>query len=98
VAKSSSGNYYAAKDGTVYKKEPTGGWSSNSGSGWQTVNKSTTQAASSAAHPESGMSQESLEAQHQSRQWGSQQSERTTQFQSAGGYYGGSRYGGGRRR
>ena len=98
VAKSSSGNYYAAKDGTVYKKEPSGGWSSNSGSGWQTVNKSTTQAASSAAHPESGMSQESLEAQHQARQWGSQQSERTTQYQSAGGYSGGSRYGGGRRR
>jgi hypothetical protein len=98
VAKSQSGNYYAAKDGTVYKKEPNGNWSSNSGGGWQTVNKSTTQAASGTAHSESGMSQESLESQHQARQWGSQQSERTSQFQSAGGFSGGSRYGGGRRR
>jgi hypothetical protein len=98
VAKSQSGNYYAAKDGTVYKKDASGGWSSNSGSGWQTVNKATTQAASSTAHSESGMSQESLESQHQSRQWGNQQSERTSQFHSAGGFSGGARYGGGGRR
>ncbi|MEI6784511.1 MAG: hypothetical protein WCQ21_26765, partial [Verrucomicrobiota bacterium] len=94
VAKSQSGNYYAAKDGTVYKKEPSGGWSSNSGSGWQTMNKSTTQAASSAAHSTSSMSTESLESQHQSRQWGNQQAQRTSQYQSSGG----GRSGGGRRR
>ncbi len=98
VAKTQSGNYYAAKDGTVYKKDASGGWSSNSGSGWQTVNKSTTQAASSTSHSESSMSTESLESQHQARQWGNQQSERTSQFQSAGGFSGGNRYGGARRR
>jgi hypothetical protein len=43
VAQSQSGNYYAAKDGTVYKKEPDGGWSSNTGSGWQPVSKPTPQ-------------------------------------------------------
>jgi hypothetical protein len=94
VAKSQSGNYYAAKDGTVYKKEPTGGWSSNSGSGWQTMNKPTAQAATSAPRSASSMSQESLEGQHQARQWGNQQSERTSQYRSSGGYSGG----GGRRR
>ena len=79
VAKSSSGNYYAAKDGTVYKKDASGGWSSNSGSGWQTINKSTTQAASSTAHSESSMSQESLESQDQARSHGNQQAQRTSQ-------------------
>ena len=98
VAKSQSGNYYAAKDGTVYKKDASGGWSSNSGGGWQSVNKSTPEAASTTARPASSMSTEALESQHQARQWGNQQSERTSQFRSAGGFSGGGRYGGGRRR
>jgi hypothetical protein len=102
VAKTQSGNYYADKDGTVYKKDASGGWSSNSGSGWQTVNKPTSQSASSAtkpattstaAHPPSasGMSTESLESQQKAREYGSQQTQRTSQYQSA------ARYGGGRR-
>ncbi|MFH0729058.1 MAG: hypothetical protein V2B19_22305 [Pseudomonadota bacterium] len=32
-------NVYAGKDGTVYKKDSSGNWSSNSGSGWEQVNK-----------------------------------------------------------
>jgi len=32
-------NVYAGKDGTVYKKDSSGNWSSNSGNGWETVNK-----------------------------------------------------------
>jgi hypothetical protein len=32
-------NVYAGKDGTVYKKDNSGNWSSNSGSGWESVNK-----------------------------------------------------------
>jgi hypothetical protein len=85
VAKSSSGNYYAAKDGTVYKKEPSGGWSSNSGSGWNTMSKPTTQTASTTAHSESSMSQESLESQDQARSHGNQQAQRTSQYRSGGG-------------
>jgi hypothetical protein len=37
VGKSQSGDYYAAKDGTVYKKDSDGGWSSNSGNGWESA-------------------------------------------------------------
>ena len=33
------GNVYAAKDGNVYKKDTSGNWSTNSGSGWQSTSK-----------------------------------------------------------
>ena len=39
VGKTSGGDYYAAKDGTVYKNTGSG-WQSNSGSGWNSVNDS----------------------------------------------------------
>lgn len=39
VGKSQSGDYYAAKDGTVYKKDSNGNWSQNSGSGWESASK-----------------------------------------------------------
>ena len=97
VAKSQSGNYYAARDGTVYQKDASGGWSSNSGSGWQSMNRFASQTGSSFARSAGAMSLEALESQHQARQWGNQQSERTSQFQSAGGFAGGGRSGGGRR-
>jgi len=85
VAKSQSGNYYAAKDGTVYKKDASGGWSSNSGSGWQSVNKTPTQTPSTTAHSTGSTPNESLESEQQSREWGNQQSERTSQYRSGGG-------------
>ena len=31
------GNVYAAKDGSVYKKDTSGNWSTNNGSGWQST-------------------------------------------------------------
>lgn len=39
VGKSQSGDVYAAKDGTVYRKESNGNWSQNSGSGWESTTK-----------------------------------------------------------
>jgi hypothetical protein len=39
VARDKNGNVYAGKDGTVYKKDNSGNWSSNSGNGWENVNK-----------------------------------------------------------
>jgi len=39
VVKTKEGNVYAGKDGTVYKREGSGNWSSNSGSGWESVDK-----------------------------------------------------------
>ena len=37
VGKTQSGDVYAAKDGTAYKKDSSGNWSQNSGSGWQSM-------------------------------------------------------------
>jgi hypothetical protein len=39
VAKGKDGNVYAGKDGTGYKKDSSGNWSGNNGSGWENVNK-----------------------------------------------------------
>lgn len=39
VGRTQSGDVYAAKDGTVYKKDSNGNWSQNSGSGWESTTK-----------------------------------------------------------
>ncbi|ACU89187.1 hypothetical protein [Desulfomicrobium baculatum] len=39
VVKGRGDNVYAGKDGTVYKRDDSGEWSSNSGSGWDSVDK-----------------------------------------------------------
>jgi hypothetical protein len=39
VRKTQSGDIYASNGDTVYKKDSNGGWSSNSGSGWETASK-----------------------------------------------------------
>jgi hypothetical protein len=39
VMKTSSGDIYASNGDTVYKKDENGGWSQNSGSGWESVEK-----------------------------------------------------------
>jgi len=39
VVKGRGENVYAGKDGTVYKRDGSGEWSSNSGSGWDSVDK-----------------------------------------------------------
>jgi hypothetical protein len=46
VGKTRSGDVYAAKDGTVYKKNSDGSWSQNSGSGWESASKPQSTAAS----------------------------------------------------
>jgi hypothetical protein len=45
VAKTRGGDVYAAKDGTVYKKDANGSWSQSTGSGWESVERSSPQAA-----------------------------------------------------
>ena len=99
VVKTQSGNYYADKNGNVYMKDASGGWTSYNGHSWQSVNKPAEQTAKPAsetlaprpASPSaSAMSPEALEAQDQARQRGAEQSERANQYHSGGG--------GGRRR
>jgi hypothetical protein len=72
VGKSQSGDYYAAKDGTVYKKDSDGGWSQNSGSGWESASKpqpasASPQAASTSASSSSANRQAQAGATSQTR-------------------------------
>ena len=39
AAKSAAGDFYAGKDGNVYKRDPSGQWFRNNGSTWETVNR-----------------------------------------------------------
>ena len=76
-------NVYAGKDGTVYRyNRDSGGWSSNSGSGWQSTTK-----------PDAN-----LQRQQQMRTQGAQRSQNFNSTRSYGGSMGGARMGGGGRR
>lgn len=106
VVKTSSGDIYADRNGTVYKKDPNGTWAQNSGGGWQNTPTHTTATAPTTARTQtppvetsSGWNQnrENLESQARARQYGEQQFRRTESFQSTYGG-GGFRGGGGRRR
>jgi hypothetical protein len=54
AVKTQSGNVYAGKDGNVYKKDSSGNWSTNSGNGWQNVDKP--QSRTSSTQPQSSSS------------------------------------------
>ncbi len=76
-------NVYAGKDGNVYKyNRDSGSWSSNSGNGWQSVNK-----------PD-----RSLQNQQQMRNQGTQRTQNFNSMRGAGGMGGARMGGGGRRR
>ncbi len=102
VAKGQGGNYYAAKDGTVYKRDSSGNWSQNTGSGWESTARPTpNQTPSTTSGATSRATTQNLESQAQARNWGNQQSQRVQSWQASGGARGGvgvSRGGGGRRR
>ena len=98
VAKTQSGNVYASNGDTVYKKDSSGNWSQNSGSGWSSVSKPQSQSGSySGSYQQqrpsttSNWSQErqSMESQSQSRSWGNQQHESAQSWQRSGGGGGG---------
>ena len=76
VGKTTSGDYYAGKDGTVYKKDSDGGWSSNSGSGWQSTDSPQQQAQAQASSR-----QQQAQSQASSRQ--QQAQSRTTSASSS---------------
>ena len=72
VGKSQSGDVYAGKDGTVYKKDSDGNWSQNSGSGWESTTKpqpaaATPQASTTSAGSSSASRQAQASANSQSR-------------------------------
>ena len=77
-------NVYAGKDGTVYRyNRDSGNWSSNSGSGWQPVERP----------------QPTLQNQQQMRNQGAQRTQNFNRsYGGAGMGGGGMRMGGGRRR
>jgi hypothetical protein len=95
VAKSASGNIYAAKDGIVYRQDANGSWWQNSGNGWQNTARpqpvdrsSQTQAyqqqaqARSVAQQQQAVEQrQNLERQAQARRAANQQAARARQYQ-----------------
>jgi hypothetical protein len=93
VAKTQSGDVYAANDGTVYKRNSDGSWSQSSPNGWQNVSHQ--QPATAANQTAANQSYQDVQSQAQSRDWGNQQSQRAQSWQNSGFGGGG---GGGRRR
>ena len=93
VARSSSGDLYAAKDGNVYKKTGSGWQSYNNGS-WNSTNKPTPHSASATRQPQ----MQSLNQDWQNRQRGAVQSRSYQNYPRSGGGYRGGGFRGGRRR
>ncbi len=94
VAKTKSGNVYAANDGSVYKKDADG-WSHNSGNGWESTAKPQPRSTPERSQAtSSSFNRERMEAQSMARERGSYQSQRTRTWQSSERFGGG----GGRRR
>jgi hypothetical protein len=113
VAKTKNDNVYAAHNGNVYKKDSSGNWSSNTGSGWKPAEqpartsgagtRSTTQTQRTTTETQrsttrsQSTSRQSLDSMSRSRERGSAQTQRTQSFQRSASS-GGARSGGGSRR
>ncbi len=54
IARTASGDVYAAKDGTIYKRDSNGNWSKYNGNGWQDVSRAQRTAPSTATRPGRG--------------------------------------------
>jgi hypothetical protein len=84
---------YATSDGTVYRRDANGKWSSNNGNGWKPTARPAAQGGVASERSTGGyQQQQNLEYQAQARQFGNDRVEQTRQFQPA------RRGGGGRRR
>jgi len=97
VAKTRTGNVYAASDGTVYRRDASGNWSRNDGSGWQPTARPGAQGGTASARPNVSYQQQqnfsqNLEYQAAARQFSNERVQQTRSFQPA------RRGGGGRRR
>jgi hypothetical protein len=69
VAKSQSGDVYASNGDTVYKKDSSGNWSQNTGSGWESTTKPQPQTSTSTAGSTSSSSKQAqAQSQASSRQ------------------------------
>jgi hypothetical protein len=100
VAKTKSGNIYAANDGTVYKRD-SDGWSQNTGNGWESPAKPQPQPRATQERPQtsySGFNRETMESQARARERGAYQSDRSRSWQSSERFGGATRGGGGGRR
>jgi hypothetical protein len=90
---------YAGHDGNVYRNTGSG-WQKYDNGSWNSPQKPAApqggpQARSSYEHPGSGEQPQRLNQEAQSRERGTQSSERFQQYQHSGGLGGGERFGGG---
>lgn len=67
VAKTASGDVYAGRDGTVYKRDSSGNWYQNTGSGWTSTTKPQPSASSGSSSPQPQA--KSSQAQGSSGSW-----------------------------
>jgi hypothetical protein len=92
AVKTKSGDLYVGGNDKLYKKDSSGNWSSNSGSGWQSVEKPSSQAQATAQQRGAGSdSWQQVQRQAQSRQYGNQNSQRVSQYRASGSSRGGAR-------
>lgn len=92
VAKTRNDNFYAAHDGTVYRKDADGNWTSNSGGSWQPVERPQPKAPSIPERPSTQPNRPDpradarppLDSLERSRSRGNQQAERARSFQRGG--------------
>lgn len=95
VAKTTSGDYYASNGDTVYKKDSSGNWTQNSGSGWESMESPQQQAqAQASTKQQQAQSQATAKQQQMQSQSGTYQqqaqaqaSSRQQQMQSQAGTY-----------
>jgi hypothetical protein len=93
VVKTKNDNIYAAHDGTVYRKDSDGNWTSNNGGSWQPVEKPQPKAPPLSERPSTQPirpnpkteTRPSLETFERTRSRGDQQTERAKSFQRSGG-------------
>lgn len=83
AAKTRSGDLYVGHDDTLYKRESGGGWSSNSGSGWESVQRP--EPRSSATTPSTRAPTSQAQAQQRASSASRQQAQTSAQQRAAGG-------------
>jgi hypothetical protein len=97
IGRSGSGDFYAGKDGNVYRRDSNGNWYQNSGSGsWNPVERPSRSGTAGTTERAGGKeSVQGLNRDAANRQWGNSSAQRSQSLQNRGASAGASSRGGG---
>jgi hypothetical protein len=97
IGRSGSGDFYAGKDGNVYRRDSNGNWYQNSGSGsWNPVERPSRSGTAGTTERAGGKeSVQGLNRDAANRQWGNSSAQRSQSLQTRGASAGASSRGGG---